>query len=158
MLYALVCVLQLVLQLQLHVYIATGAMLNPVSMSGIVGTCPSLEMRDATLLNITVSVRTIVQDVSSNRNCGDGFWYRVAYLNMSDPSQQCPSAWREDNTNGTRSCRRPQTSSGTCAGTSYATGVQYSKICGRATGYQIGTTDAFGHQAIGQDLNSMESV
>ena len=27
-------------------------------------------------------------------HCGDGLWYRVAYLNMSDPSQQCPSPWR----------------------------------------------------------------
>ena len=24
--------------------------------------------------------------------CGDGIWYRIAYLNTTDPSQQCPSA------------------------------------------------------------------
>ena len=135
--------------------LATGAMLNPVSISGTVGTCPSQEIRDATLQNITVSVRAIIQEnYSRNSNCGDGLWYRVAYLNMSDPSQQCPSAWREDNTNGIRSCRRPQTSSGSCPGTSYSTGRQYSKVCGRATGYQIGSTDAFGFMAIGQDLDS----
>ena len=28
-------------------------------------------------------------------HCGPGVWKQVAYLNMSDPSQQCPSAWRE---------------------------------------------------------------
>ena len=32
--------------------------------------------------------------VSVIRQCGNGQWYHVAYLNMSlsDPSQQCPSA------------------------------------------------------------------
>ena len=27
--------------------------------------------------------------------CGTGLWWRVAYLDMTEPSQQCPSAWRE---------------------------------------------------------------
>ena len=45
-------------------------------------------------------------------NCGPGRWYRVAGLNMSDPSEQCPSAWREYNASGVRACRRPTTSSG----------------------------------------------
>ena len=30
--------------------------------------------------------------------CGDGLWNRVAYLNMSDPSQRCPSNWSEPST------------------------------------------------------------
>ena len=144
MLCSTVCLSQLVLMLQL----ATGAMLNPAVIPGTVGICPSQEIRDATLQNITASVQAIIQEnysanVSSNSNCGDGLWYRVAYLNMSDPSQQCPSVWSENNTNGIRSCRRPQTSSGSCPGTSYTTGRQYSKVCGRVNGYQVGTTDAF---------------
>ena len=32
--------------------------------------------------------------------CGDGLWNQVAHLNMSDPSQQCPSAWVEFNSDG----------------------------------------------------------
>ena len=28
-------------------------------------------------------------------HCGPGFWHQLVYLNMTDPSQQCPSAWRE---------------------------------------------------------------
>ena len=36
----------------------------------------------------------------------------MAGLNMSDPSEQCPSAWREYNASGVRACRRPTTSSG----------------------------------------------
>ena len=77
------------------------------------------------------------------QSCGTGIWSRVAYLNMSDPSQQCPSAWREYNSNGVRACGRPATSRGSCPTTTYSTGHQYSRICGRVIGYQIGTPDAF---------------
>ena len=36
----------------------------------------------------------------------------------------------------------------------HTTSLQYSKVCGRATAYQTGSTDAFGFTAIGQDLNA----
>ena len=80
------------------------------------------------------------------QGCGTGRWWRVAYLNMSDPSQQCPSAWREYNTNGVRVCGRPATSRPareSCPAITYFTGYQYNRICGRVIGYQIGTPDAF---------------
>jgi hypothetical protein len=41
-------------------------------------------------------------DMEPQSNCGPGLWYQVAHLNMSDPSQQCPSVWREYNTRGIR--------------------------------------------------------
>ena len=55
-------------------------------------------------------------------HCGPGEWKQVASLNMSDPSQQCPSAWREYNTNGVRACGRPVGTSG-CWATTYSTGT-----------------------------------
>ena len=58
--------------------------------------------------------------------CGPGLWHQLAYLNMSDPSQQCPSAWREYNILGVRVCGRPTTSSGNCASIHYITYQQYS--------------------------------
>ena len=73
--------------------------------------------------------------------CGDGLWYRVAYLNMIDPSQQCPPAWREYNTSGVRACGRPV--SNNCPSTLYPTNQQYSRVCGRVIGYQVGTPDGF---------------
>ena len=124
-----------------------------INGEGAIGACPSQEMRDVVIQNITASVRNIIQQIT-NSNCGPGLWYRIAHLNMSDPSQQCPSAWREYNTNGVRACRRPTTSSGSCPATFYATSRQYSKVCGRAIGYQIGSTDAFSHLAISQPLSS----
>ena len=62
---------------------------------------------------------------------------------MSDFSQWCPSAWREYNTSGVRACGRLFNSTGSCAATIYSTGRQYSRVCGRVIGYQIGSPDAF---------------
>ena len=43
-----------------------------------------------------------------NEHCcneSDGKWMRIAFLNMSDPSAQCPDAWREVES-PIRTCRR----------------------------------------------------
>ena len=75
--------------------------------------------------------------------CGSGQWRRVAYLNMKDPTEQCPSAWREYKESGVRACRRPSSMQGSCATTNYSSGYEYSMVCGRVIGYQIGKPDAF---------------
>ena len=38
---------------------------------------------------------------------------------MTDPSQQCPSAWREYNTSRVKACGRPDNSTGSCAAEFY---------------------------------------
>ena len=65
--------------------------------------------------------------------CGsDEGWMRVAYLNMSDPSEQCPEGFRLYEENGVRACGRPSTSSGSCVSTTYASkGISYSQVCGK---------------------------
>ena len=118
---------------------------------GTAGTCLSPEKRDAVIQNITASIPNMI---STSSNCGPGLWYRVAHLNMSDPSQQCPPAWREYSSSGIRACGRPITSGGSCPATLHATNRQYNRVCGRAIGYQIGSPDAFGYNAISQPLDS----
>ena len=76
-------------------------------------------------------------------NCGAGLWYRVAFLNMSDPSQQCPSAWRLVTTNGVRACGRPASSGSSCPGTFYSATIEYQRVCGRVIGYQDESPDGF---------------
>ena len=88
----------------------------------------------------------IICSNETQQHCGSGLWYRVASLNMSDPSQQCPSTWREYNTSGhgVRACGRPFNLEGSCAVTDYShVGRQYSRVCGRLIGYQIGSPDGF---------------
>lgn len=79
--------------------------------------------------------------------CGSGQWKRIAFFNMSDPSQQCPRGWRgydPATTNGVRCCGRPVTDRSSCPSVFYGTsGYQYSHVCGRATGYQQGSPDGF---------------
>ena len=87
-----------------------------------------------------LSVSKIAQ---SQTQCGPGLWYPLIYLNMSDPSQQCPSVWREYNTSGVRACGRPVSSAGSCPAIGIVTHIQYSRVCGRVIGFQYATPDAF---------------
>ena len=68
-------------------------------------------------------------DVKMVPQCGEGIWYRVVYLNMSDSSHQCPSAWREFTFDGIRACAKPDSNVESCPGTFYCVGRQYSKVC-----------------------------
>ena len=131
--------------LLLVVHSTISITLDPVITpgSGGINTCPAQEEVNAVIQTLGASVRTIAQNLEYNPNCGPGLWYRVAYLNISDSSQQCPSLWREYNADGVRACGRPETSSGSCLPLNFTTSGGYSVVCGRATGYQVGGTDAF---------------
>ena len=88
-------------------------------------------------------LRESVVPLLQNFSCGGSFgWRRIAYLDMSDPSQQCPSVWQEITT-PQRVCRR-RSSGSSCEGVTYSTGSeQYDQVCGRIIGYQIGSPEAF---------------
>ena len=81
--------------------------------------CSLGEEITANIDNIRNVVSDILQDIHLNPKCGDGLWHRVAFLNMSDPTHQCPSAWSEYNSDGIRTCRRPTSTSGSCPGVVY---------------------------------------
>lgn len=107
-------------------------------------TCPPQEVRDAAKQNIDTAISDILRSTNILiESCGAGRWHRVAFLNMSDPMQQCPSAWREYNSNGIRVCARQTSSRGSCQSTHYPTDRQYSRVCGRIIGYQLGSPGAF---------------
>ena len=79
------------------------------------------------------------------RVCGcnsTGGWARIAYLNTTDTSQQCPSAWRLITT-PRRTCGR-STDAASCDSAIFpSNGIQYSNICGRVIGYQDQSPDGF---------------
>ena len=75
--------------------------------------------------------------------CGStGGWMRVAYLDMTDTSQQCPEGFTlRSETN--RACVLIATS---CTSIVYPSrNIQYSKVCGRVRAYQYSATLAFAH-------------
>ena len=76
--------------------------------------------------------------------CGSGGgWTRLAYLDMSDSTKNCPSGFRLYQSGYHRACGRPVTSSGSCVSVQFSSdGIRYSQVCGRVTGYQYGSPDA----------------
>ena len=64
---------------------------------------------------------------------------------MSDPTQTCPPAW-ELITTPRRSCARPSSAGYNSCNYSVmfpTQGIQYSQVCGRIIGYQVGQPQAF---------------
>ena len=67
-------------------------------------------------------------------------WKKVGYLNMSDPTQQCPDSWQTF-TSPVASCAKKD--SVPCDSVNITSGASYQMVCGRFLGYQVGTPDAF---------------
>ena len=76
--------------------------------------------------------------------CGSGRgWTRLAYLDMSDATQNCPSGFRLYQSGGVRACGRTNSSAGCVSVQFPSNGISYSQICGRVSGYQFYSPDAF---------------
>ena len=96
-------------------------------------TCPSHEEIDTLHRN----VKHLIADKFITRpcSCGGAGWTRVAYLNMYDPQQTCPSTWTL-NTSPVRGCGRSSTASRTCDSVVYpVNGRSYSSVCGKIIAY-----------------------
>ena len=96
---------------------------------------------------------------TNTRSCScntTGGWTRVANLDMTDPTQQCPNGFEILNRNETplRTCGRPNGHSRGCVSTMFpVNGIEYSNVCGRIVAYQIGSPSAFWGYTNGEDLN-----
>ena len=82
------------------------------------------------------------------RNCtfnSTGGWTRVANLNVTDPTQQCPDGFKLINRTEPplRTCGRPDGTVGCVSTTFPVLGTEYSTVCGRIIGYQVGSTNGF---------------
>ena len=79
-------------------------------------------------------------------------WMRVAELDMTNSSQQCPSGLQERIDSGIRTCGRTNDSPG-CSSVTFTVPSIYSQMCGKIIGYQIGTPDTFGN-SIGRSIDT----
>ena len=68
---------------------------------------------------------------------------RVAHLNMTDPSSQCPVGFRVETANNTRFCIRDTSSAGCGSMLFEPFGLTYSQVCGYVRGYSYYSPDAF---------------
>ena len=104
-------------------------------------TCPSHEEIDTLRRNI----KYVIEEISLTRpySCGDSGWTRVAYLNMSDPQQTCPSNWNLT-TSPVRGCGRSFTGGQTCDSVVYpVNGRSYSLVCGKIIAYHSSVCTGF---------------
>ena len=72
-------------------------------------------------------------------------WMKIADLDMTDPTQECPDGFKLINRTEPplRTCGRPDGTTG-CVSTTFSVhGTQYSRVCGRIVGYQIGSPSGF---------------
>ncbi len=119
-----------------------GVKYNATVLQGGGGVCPSADQVTSTKANITSDISSLL-DKSVLCNCGGPGWTRIAYLNMTDPTQNCPVDWKLI-TSPKRSCGRSSTNSSGCNSATFsAQGLQYSQVSGKVIGYQVGAPDAF---------------
>ena len=101
------------------------------------------------------SLRKFTDDILSNlrfphTQCGNGLWYQLIGINMSAADSQCPDGWVEENEGGVRACGRG-TVGASCQSVFFNNDnhpIQYTRVCGRAIGYQYATTDAFQRNSV----------
>ena len=73
---------------------------------------PCSEIIKKNLISLSGFYGDTMQDII----CGsEGGWTRVGYLNMPNPSEDCPSGFRLREFDGIRACSRPDIVGGSCA-------------------------------------------
>ena len=109
------------------------------------GKCAAEADRQTAIARIRLESRNIVRPTST---CdGTSGWTRIAFLNMSDPTVQCPSTWREVRTSSTnvRACGGIALGDRACDSHVFPNTdrITYSQVCGRIIGYHTSAPDAF---------------
>ena len=113
------------------------------------------------------AVRSQIADKISNvlaNSCGDSRsgWKQVAFLNMTDPDETCPDAWRLYQDGSVRACGRP-VGAASCNSVYFSPGgYAYTKVCGRVS-MPVQTQETISHTIQLQGMKStnptlMESV
>ena len=81
------------------------------------------------------------------RSCGNitGGWVRVAKLDMTNSSHQCPSGLKQRTDSNIRTCVKIEDQAGCSSPSNFIIdhNIQYSMVCGRIIAYQYASTNAF---------------
>ena len=131
------------------------AKVSPVAISNDGGdTCQS--QIDLQLEAAKLETQNLISNISEV--CGGLGWRKIVDINMTDPSEVCPSNLTPV-TSPVRGCGRTQTGSNICESImrSYPTN-DYTKVCGRVLAYQRGRTYAFAGSSSNIDSNYADGV
>ena len=139
------------------VHVCEGAIKYPVKTLPLdeQGQCPSLQERERVRAEISAEVTEILSGAVYSCNGSPG-WRRVGFVNMTDPSQDCPPGLNLTS-HSIRSCGSSHDTNRECSSTTFSvSGVQYSRVCGSIKAYQYGYTVAF-YQYLNYSSNLEES-
>ena len=127
------------------------------------GICPPVEELEIarTVIREEVEIHLRAALPGSSSTCGGTTgWTRVAYVDMSDSSQQCPGDLREVTHNGIRLCGRDSRADNTvgiCTSAIFTTpDIPYDEVCGRIIGYHGGITSAFRYYTVEFSTNTID--
>ena len=132
----------------LKLLLPTGTFFNPATSCS--DTPPYSPSREYWIQNNNTNIPVQMYCDMNPRNCScysnsTGGWTRVAKLDMTDPSQQCPVGFslKTSTSPHLRLCGGTGTVAG-CLSTIFPVyGIEYSHVCGRVVGYQYGAPFAF---------------
>ena len=95
------------------------------------------------LLKLNVRQSSTIDNLSVHTCAGTGGWRRAVYMDMTDPSTNCPSGWNMTGYSK-RSCGRANSSELSCDSVFFpVNGGPYSHVCGRMRAYQKGLMSSF---------------
>ena len=112
------------------------------------------------LLATASSNRTKYVYCNMEELCGsEEGWTRLAYLDMTDSTENCPSGFKLYQSGGVKGCGRATSSGGSCTSVQFPSNdISYSQVCGRVVGYQYASPDAvdstIGSVSSHTDINS----
>ena len=89
------------------------------------------------------SAVSVYCDMTTSISCGDGGWMRVVSLDFSNASTSCPSGLQERVDSGIRTCGIESSEAACPSVMLSASGVEYTKVCGKILAYQFSSTDGF---------------
>ena len=117
--------------------LSSGFTLKPREVILSAAYCLSTEERESAISSLRDSFSNHLTQLEIVPQCGDGLWYRVAYINMNDSTQECPS----------NSAPKPGLVDDQAVLDQAALVCTFlhchHNTCGRAIGYQDGSTDGF---------------
>ncbi len=146
---ALASVLAVILGL-VHLSDSTPGFYPPVVIEGDGETCFTGEERRVQR-NRTYSDILALLNVNP---CGPG-WTKVAFLNMSNATEQCPGSWVVVSDGEKKLCARQEfLQEASCDSVYFPTGVEYTQVCGRILGHQYASTDGFGYRSQPMPIDS----
>ena len=120
-----------------------------------------LTTTSATTMSTTTSMSTMstITGICDCNTCnGTQGWRRVAFINMTDTSYNCPTGLNLTSYSK-RTCGASHATWGGCSSTRFGVeGLPYSRVCGRIRGYQVGSTNAFFYSSRGIDSYYVSGV